>query len=110
MADDNSPLTKVNLASDFSKFRDIKWAPFGWQRKGALKGNKMKDWLRQNLWSERLNRPATIGDLGFELTVTATNADTGDTLMLNKDADPDVPIYCAVRASSSIQSLLSISP
>lgn len=93
------------LASDFSKFRDINWAPFGWLRKGALKGDKLEDWLKQNLWSDRLNRPATIGDLAFDLTLTATNADTGDTLVLNKDADPDVPIYRAVRASSSIQGL-----
>jgi predicted acylesterase/phospholipase RssA len=30
------------LASDFGKFRDINWAPFGWLRKGALKGGKLE--------------------------------------------------------------------
>ncbi len=93
------------LTSNFAKFRDISWSPFAWLQKGALKGVRLEDWLNQHLWSDRLNRSATIGDLGFDLTVTATNADSGDTVILNADTDPDVPLYRAVRASSSIQGL-----
>jgi predicted acylesterase/phospholipase RssA len=93
------------IASDFIKFRDINWAPFGWLRKGALKGEKLEGWLKQNLWSGRLNRPANFGDLDFDLTLTATNAETGDTVVLNAGADPNVAIYRGVRASASIQGL-----
>lgn len=93
------------LTSDFSKFRDINWAPFGWLKKGALKGDKLEEWLQEHLWSERLNRPVSFGDLAFDLTLTATDADTGDALILNTDCDPLVPIHRAVRASSSIQGL-----
>jgi NTE family protein len=93
------------LPSDFSKFRDINWAPFGWLRKGALKGDKLEEWLQEHLWSERLNRPVSFGDLAFDLTLTATDADTGDALILNTDCDPHVPIHRAVRSSSSIQGL-----
>jgi len=47
-------------------------------------------------------RPLHFGDLDFDLTVTATDAMTGDSLQLNRDETPAVLVADAVRASMSI--------
>ena len=96
---------EICLSSEFGKFRDVGWLPISWLKKGPIRGDRLESWLSENLWSKRLNRPVRFGDLQFDLTVTATDADKGDEVVINSDTDHSVPLYLAVRASSLVQGL-----
>lgn len=74
---------------------------------GIVQGTKVHDWLKQRLRDRSTLEPLRFIDLGFPLTITATNAHTGECLLLNREKEPDMFVSDAVRASMSIQGIFN---
>jgi len=74
-------------------------------RKGLLKGDKFERWLETMLWyhGPGAGRALTFLDLDFDLTVTTSDAWTGESIICNRTSTPSLSIAKAVRASMSVQ-------
>lgn len=82
--------------ADFNIFSALK--------RGFLKGLKADEWLRKLLIPVgKQLESLRFSQLPFNLTITATNAHTGESLVLNRNDHPNVFVHKAVRASMSIQ-------
>jgi predicted acylesterase/phospholipase RssA len=91
------------LETSFWKYAD--WSILSILRGGGVfRGSKVRDWLKGQLRDRSLN-PIRFSDLEFPLTITATNAHTGECLLLNREREPDMCVFDAVRASMSIQGI-----
>lgn len=88
---------QVIEAQNFFSFIDPSWSPF---IAGLVHGRGFSRWLRHHLAVK--GRPLHFGELDFDLTITATDATTGNSLQLNRDETPALLIADAVRASMSI--------
>jgi predicted acylesterase/phospholipase RssA len=88
---------------DFWKLADFNL--LGMFRGALLGGERIDDWLRKILVEPGSVPPESVRfrDVDFDLTITATNAHTGDSLILNKHEEPGMFVHSAVRASMSIQ-------
>ena len=88
----------------FGEYQDRYWRSLFTD--GYLKGDAFEKWLATMLWSIEHQGPLSFADLrdrGPDLTVTATDALTGDSLPLSTRTTPTLSIARAVRASMSIQ-------
>lgn len=88
----------------FAEYKDYFWRSLFFD--GFLKGDAFEKWLTTVLWSIDDQRPLSFRDLderGVDLTVTATDALTGDSLPCSMRTTPDLSVARAVRASMSIQ-------
>ncbi len=90
------------LSEDFGRFKD--YGPFPFAR-ALFKGEAIEDWLKTQLWIIDQHHSARFEDLDCDLTITATDAHTGESLILNKEREPSLYLYQAVRASLSIPGL-----
>lgn len=88
----------------FGEYKDYFWRSVFTD--GFLKGDAFEKWLSTILWSIKHQRPLSFQDLAeqdMDLTVTATDALTGDSLPCSARTTPTLSIARAVRASMSIQ-------
>jgi NTE family protein len=91
----------ILLGNDFGALKD----PNYWSllRKGAVRGDKISDWLRRSLLNYDTNDSVTFDQLKFDLTITTTDAYTGEQILLTSGAvSGDTKVSHAVRASISI--------
>lgn len=89
------------LAQNFRKFVDINYLG-GLFGKGGLHGRVMEEWLVTKLLDFDTGGSIRFGKLGFNLTVTVTDAATGTPHHLCPIQTPDTDVSRAVRASISI--------
>lgn len=71
-------------------------------RRGIVRGESIDSWLSQRLSHKKKVRAIRFDELDFDLTVTATDAHTGESLILNRDEEPKMFVHSAVRASMSM--------
>jgi NTE family protein len=94
-------LKAILLGSDFGSLND----PNYWSllRKGFVRGDKTLDWLRRMLLNYQTNDSVTFDQLNFDLTITTTEAYTGEQILLTGGGiSGDTKVSHAVRASISI--------
>lgn len=94
----------IFLDTDFQSFRDINL--FSLIRRGLFRGEALEDWLRKQLLVRVPSgcvEGVTFEQLPFPLTVTVTDAMTGDSHELSRARTPALHVHTAVRASISIQ-------
>jgi predicted acylesterase/phospholipase RssA len=96
-------LTDLFLREDFWRYAD--WNLFSAVTRGALGGAKISDWLKDKLTDQEKIRPIRFGELKFPLTITATDAHSGDCLILNAQTEGSMFVHLAIRASMSIQGI-----
>ena len=94
-------VTEVFLSDNFWQYADFN--PFSGLRKGIFGGQKIADWLEKKLYDPQNRGPISFGALPFPLTITATDAHTGESLILNSQKEGTMYVHLAVRASMSIQ-------
>jgi predicted acylesterase/phospholipase RssA len=94
-------VTEVFLSEDFRRYAD--WNLYSGLRRGIFRGQKISDWLEKKLNDPNTGNPISFRDLHFPLTVTATDAHTGQSLILNLEKEGAMSVHLAVRASMSIQ-------
>jgi predicted acylesterase/phospholipase RssA len=70
---------------------------------GFFHGRRLEKWLKNHFLFEPEREGVRFNDLPFNLTITATDALTGNCLILNKENTPELHVHLAVRASISIQ-------
>ena len=88
-------------AQDFRKFIDVSYLG-GLFGHGALRGAVVEDWLVTKLLDFDTGKSVRFGNLGFDLTITVTDAATGTPRHLSPIQSPDTDVSRAVRASISI--------
>lgn len=69
---------------------------------GLFAGADFMAWLAEKLAAKGVDANATLGELGADLTVVASDTTDGEMLALNGRTAPDVPLSWAVRMSMSI--------
>lgn len=89
------------LTTSFWKLSDVNFLSLLTQ--GIFRGKKISAWLSEHLTRRDDITPLRFGELDFPLTITATDAHTGRSHILNKENEPGMFIHEAVRASMSIQ-------
>jgi predicted acylesterase/phospholipase RssA len=89
------------LRENFWKYAD--WNKFSPFTAGLLRGETISDWLAAKLYDPENARYVRFRDVKFPLTVTATDAHTGECLIINCGKDGSMFVHRAVRASMSIQ-------
>jgi predicted acylesterase/phospholipase RssA len=95
-------LRQLLVHTDFNSLKDVNF--FTPLTKGILRGIELEDWLKTELLDPQdRNRGVSFKNLNFDLTVTATNAFTGDSIILNEKECAILEVHKAVRASASIQ-------
>ncbi len=92
---------EVFLSENFWQYADLNL--FSGLRRGIFGGQKITDWLGKKLNDPNIGGPISFRDLHFPLTVTATDAHTGESLILNSQREGTMSVHLAVRASMSIQ-------
>ncbi len=92
---------EVFLSENFWQYADLNL--FSGLRRGIFGGQKITDWLAKKLNDPNIGGPISFRDLHFPLTVTATDAHTGESLILNSQREGTMSVHLAVRASMSIQ-------
>lgn len=95
----------------FADYKDRYWKSLF--ANGYLKGDAFEDWLATLLWSIKDQERTTfrnLHDSGVDLTVTATDALTGESLPCSVRTTPGLAVARAVRASMSIQGYFKDTP
>lgn len=93
-------ITRLFLRENFRRYAD--WNKTSALRRGVFGGKLISDWLQEKLYDDVLG-PIRFADLEFPLTVTTTDAHTGECLVLNRSSESSMFVHRAVRASMSIQ-------
>jgi predicted acylesterase/phospholipase RssA len=94
-------VTKLFLRENFWRYAD--WNFLSALTRGALGGKAISDWLKEKLTNQQTSDRIRFKDLEFPLTITATDAHTGECLILNAQTEASMFVHLAVRASMSIQ-------
>ena len=94
-------VTELFLNEDFSQYKD--WNLVSGLTRGVFEGGKISDWLANKLYDATKLSPIRFCDLDFPLTITATDANDGQCLILNRETEGSMQVHRAVRASMSIQ-------
>lgn len=98
-----SEVRTILLNQDFSMMADLNATSL--LRKGVVRGDRIQDWLAKQLLDYETNQSISFADLNFDLTVTATDAYTGDPVYFSPSESGDTAVNKAVRASISIPSV-----
>lgn len=96
-------LIPLMVKMDFWRYADLN--PLSMIRRGPFKGKKIGKWLLDVLQDQDAVRPIRFGDLDFDLTVSVTDAHTGESFRIHRANEPDLFVGDAVRASMSIQGI-----
>jgi predicted acylesterase/phospholipase RssA len=93
-------VTDLFLRENFWQYRDV--SLLSGFTKGLLKGDKISKWLADKLYDEEQSRSIRFDELQFPLTITATDAHTGECLVINAERER-ARCLCIERSAQACQ-------